>query len=127
MFGAVMKTAFAEHLGVDPNRIFTLSIMSCLQKGGKRKDGQRRYWILQEMRFELAVDRGQTLYFLDKNAKIRFSHENPDVKELYEDFFEAPDSPKAHQLLHVKQTMKRYYYFLYIVYFCQIFRYNKIQ
>ena len=82
---------------------------------------------MQEMRFELAVDRGQTLYFLDKNAKIRFSHENPDVKELYEDFFEAPDSPKAHQLLHVKQTMKRYYYFLYIVYFCQIFRYNKIQ
>ena len=49
---------------------------------------------------ELAHIRGQNLYYLDKNAKIRFSHENQDVLKLYEDFMEKPLSHKAHMLLH---------------------------
>lgn len=49
---------------------------------------------------ELAHERGQNLYFLDANAKIRFSHENQDVLKLYENFFEEPLSHKAHMLLH---------------------------
>ncbi|MDD3403969.1 MAG: [FeFe] hydrogenase, group A [Hespellia sp.] len=49
---------------------------------------------------ELAFERGKNLYFLDKNAKIRFSHENQDVLKLYEKFFEKPLSHKAHALLH---------------------------
>lgn len=49
---------------------------------------------------ELASVRGANLYFLDKNAKIRFSHENPDVLKLYQDYMEKPLSHKAHMLLH---------------------------
>lgn len=49
---------------------------------------------------ELAFERGQNLYFLDENAKIRFSHENQDVLALYEKFMEKPMSHKAHMLLH---------------------------
>lgn len=49
---------------------------------------------------ELAHIRGKNLYYLDKNAKIRFSHENQDVLKLYEDFMEKPLSHKAHMLLH---------------------------
>ena len=49
---------------------------------------------------ELAHVRGENLYYLDKNAKIRFSHENQDVLKLYEDFMEKPLSHKAHMLLH---------------------------
>ena len=49
---------------------------------------------------ELALERGQNLYFLDKNANIRFSHENKDVLKLYEDFMGKPLSHKAHLLLH---------------------------
>lgn len=49
---------------------------------------------------ELAGVRGENLYFLDQNAKIRFSHENPDVLKLYEDYMERPLSHKAHMLLH---------------------------
>lgn len=49
---------------------------------------------------ELAHKRGQNLYFLDANAPIRFSHENPDVRKLYADYMEKPLSHKAHQLLH---------------------------
>ena len=49
---------------------------------------------------ELAHERGKNLYFLDKNAKIRFSHENPDILKLYENYFEKPLSHKSHMLLH---------------------------
>lgn len=49
---------------------------------------------------ELASVRGEKLYFLDRNSKIRFSHENPDVLKLYEDYMEKPLSHKAHMLLH---------------------------
>lgn len=49
---------------------------------------------------ELALERGKNLYFLDKNANIRFSHENKDVLKLYEDFMGKPLSHKAHLLLH---------------------------
>ena len=49
---------------------------------------------------ELAYERGQSLYFLDKNAPLRFSHENPDVQKLYADFMGQPLSHRAHQLLH---------------------------
>ena len=53
---------------------------------------------------ELAEERGQTLYGLDKANKIRFSHENPEVAALYTDFLEKPLSHKAHELLHTDQT-----------------------
>ena len=49
---------------------------------------------------ELAKERGDRLYFLDEHAQIRFSHENPDVRKLYEDFLDRPLSHKAHMLLH---------------------------
>src|SRR5699024_5415763 len=32
MFGAVAKSYFADKLGIDPNRIFCLSIMPCMAK-----------------------------------------------------------------------------------------------
>lgn len=49
---------------------------------------------------ELAEERGANLYYLDKNAGIRFSHENPDVQATYKEFLGAPMSHKAHELLH---------------------------
>lgn len=56
---------------------------------------------------ELAHIRSKNLYYLDKNAKIRFSHENQDVLKLYEDFMEKPLSHKAHMLLHTDHKMKK--------------------
>ena len=49
---------------------------------------------------EMAFERGKNLYFLDENADIRRSHENPDVKALYDNYFEQPLSHKSHMLLH---------------------------
>ena len=52
---------------------------------------------------ELAEERGQALYDLDKANKLRFSHENADVAALYRDYLEKPLSHKAHELLHTDQ------------------------
>lgn len=56
---------------------------------------------------ELAYDRGQNLYQLDEKAPIRFSHENPDVLAMYEEYFEKPMSHKAHMLLHTEHGNHR--------------------
>lgn len=53
---------------------------------------------------ELASERGDRLYMLDKNNPIRYSHENPAVQQIYEEFFEKPLSHKSHELLHTDQT-----------------------
>ncbi len=49
---------------------------------------------------ELGGVRGQVLYELDKNAPLRFSHENPSIQRLYEEYLEKPLSHRAHELLH---------------------------
>ncbi|MBR3553615.1 MAG: [Clostridia bacterium] len=49
---------------------------------------------------EKAGERGAILYTLDQNMKFRFSHENPEIIKLYEDYMERPLSHKAHHLLH---------------------------
>lgn len=49
---------------------------------------------------ELADLRGENLYFLDKNASLRFSHENPSVLNLYQNYLEKPLSHRSHMLLH---------------------------
>ena len=51
---------------------------------------------------ELAFTRGRKLYALDAKADIRYSHENPDIREIYSDFFGKPMSHKAHMLLHTE-------------------------
>lgn len=54
---------------------------------------------------ELATTRGKKLYKLDSSMGVRFSHENPCVQKLYEDYFEKPNSHKAHMLLHTEHKV----------------------
>ena len=49
---------------------------------------------------EYASYRGDQLWNLDANAAIRFSHENPDVQALYQEYLGAPLGEKSHHLLH---------------------------
>lgn len=49
---------------------------------------------------EMAGERGRKLYALDKDNPLRFSHENPSVIELYEQYLGKPLSHRAHELLH---------------------------
>lgn len=54
---------------------------------------------------EMAFVRAPELYDLDKRREIRFSHENPEIKKLYEDYLNKPLSEKAHHLLHVEHAI----------------------
>ena len=51
---------------------------------------------------EMADPRGEILWKMDADATLRFSHENPDVQELYRVWLGKPLSEKAHHLLHTK-------------------------
>ncbi len=49
---------------------------------------------------EKLIKRVKVLYQIDKNMQNRRSHENESVKKLYDEFFEKPNSHKAHEILH---------------------------
>lgn len=54
--------------------------------------------------YELSYERGKNLYFIDENMDIRYSHENPDIEKIYEEYFLHPNSHKAHILLHTDHS-----------------------
>ena len=72
-----------------------VEVMAC--PGGCVGGGGQPIPVDDEERYPL---RGQRLYDLDKTNPMRFSHENPDVQTLYKEFFGAPLSEKAEELLH---------------------------
>ncbi|MDX8335645.1 NADH-dependent [FeFe] hydrogenase, group A6 [Candidatus Cetobacterium colombiensis] len=55
---------------------------------------------------EILDKRVEALNGIDKNCKLRKSHENLYVKKLYEEYFDAPCSQKAKDLLHTKYKKK---------------------
>ena len=56
---------------------------------------------------EYAERRAPTLYELDRRKPIRFSHENPEIVRLYEDYLGEPCGEKPHHLLHVEHHPMR--------------------
>ena len=63
----------------------------CAGGGGPPVDGSDR---------EKAASRGDVLFSLDEKAELRFSHENPAVKALYNEYLSDPCSERAEELLH---------------------------
>ena len=53
--------------------------------------------------------RASALYKIDEQSKIRKSHENPIIVELYKDYLEKPGSHKAHELLHTTYVAREKY------------------
>jgi len=51
--------------------------------------------------------RAKAIYEEDVNKPIRKSHENPYIKQLYEEFLGEPNSEKAHHLLHTHYFDKK--------------------
>lgn len=49
---------------------------------------------------EMAPERAPILYAFDQVTDLRFSHENPSVTKLYEEYLGEPLSEKSHHLLH---------------------------
>jgi len=52
------------------------------------------------------VERIKGIYIEDEGLPLRKSHENPEVKLLYEEFLHEPLGHKSHELLHTHYTPK---------------------
>ncbi|MBP7507186.1 MAG: [FeFe] hydrogenase, group A [Prolixibacteraceae bacterium] len=53
---------------------------------------------------EIRAKRIEAIYKEDEGKKIRKSHENPEIKQIYEEFLDKPVSNISHKLLHTKYT-----------------------
>ena len=74
-----------------------IEIMAC--PGGCIAGGGQPYHHSSE---EVLKKRREGLYKEDKNKTLRRSHENPEIKQLYEEFLGEPYGDKAHDLLHTE-------------------------
>nr|WP_319472753.1 NADH-dependent [FeFe] hydrogenase, group A6 [uncultured Sphaerochaeta sp.] len=71
-----------------------IEVMAC--RGGCIAGGGQPYGANDELR----LMRSEGLYSDDKQSKVRCSHENESIKQLYEEFLDKPLSKKSHHLLH---------------------------
>lgn len=55
-------------------------------------------------------NRANALYSEDVRQVLRKSHENPEVKKLYEDFLKEPNGELSHKLLHTHYHKREVYY-----------------
>ena len=85
-----------------------IEIMAC-PGGCVTGGGQPIVSARTQMGINLKAERAKALYNEDAKAPIRQSHLNPDVKKLYDEFFEKPGSHKAHELLHTHYTERSKY------------------
>ena len=53
--------------------------------------------------------RAKAIYDTDAAMTLRKSHENPAVQDLYKDYFGAPGSHKAHEVLHTSYVKREKY------------------
>ena len=58
---------------------------------------------------DIRAKRAAGLYNDDKSLPIRKSHENPDVKAIYAEYFGEPNSHKAHEILHTTYVARPKY------------------
>ncbi len=56
---------------------------------------------------DIRAERAKVLYNLDKSMPLRQSHNNPAIKQVYEEFFEKPGSHKAHEVLHTSYVKRQ--------------------
>jgi NADH-quinone oxidoreductase subunit G len=82
-----------------------VEVMAC--RGGCVGGGGQPYGVTDELRKQRAA----ALYKDDKDCKIRQSHNNPEIKQIYKEFLDKPLSEKAHKYLHTSyKALDQYRY-----------------
>ncbi|MDR2494354.1 MAG: [FeFe] hydrogenase, group A [Spirochaetaceae bacterium] len=92
----------ARDAGKEPPYHF-VEVMAC--RGGCVGGGGQPYGCTDEIRKK----RGDGLYKDDEQSKIRCSHQNPCITQVYKEFLEEPNGHKAHKLLHTHYTGRDLY------------------
>ena len=90
-----------EMVQKEPGRFHAIEIMAC--PGGCINGGGQPF-----LHGDTALldKRMKGLYSEDERKTMRMSHENPDIKALYDEFLGTPGSEKAHHLLHTEYHKK---------------------
>ena len=58
---------------------------------------------------DIRAQRAKALYDEDEAKFIRKSHENPEIKQIYDEYLGKPNSHKAHELLHTTYEQRDIY------------------
>ena len=80
-----------------------IEVMAC--RGGCVTGGGQPYGHSDDLR----IKRASALYTDDATHEIRCSHQNPLIDQIYKEFLTAPNSEKAHHLLHTHYTKRELY------------------
>ncbi len=96
------KVREARQAGEEPPWHF-IEVMAC--PGGCIGGGGQFWGVTDEIRKKRSVGLKQD----DRGSEFRRSHENPDVKKLYDEFIGKPLSEKAHKLFHTHYVPRSQY------------------
>ncbi|MEX0326435.1 MAG: NADH-dependent [FeFe] hydrogenase, group A6 [Puniceicoccaceae bacterium] len=80
-----------------------IEVMAC--RGGCIGGGGQPYGVNDKIRSQ----RMQGLYNEDHDHQLRFSHENPEIKRIYEEFLGEPLGELSEKLLHTKYKERKVY------------------
>ena len=85
-----------------------IEVMAC--PGGCVNGGGQPHQPAEVRNFtDLRAERAKALYSEDAAMTLRKSHENPVIKEIYEDYLGEPGGHKAHELLHTHYVKRSIY------------------
>lgn len=82
-----------------------IEVMNCIG-GCIAGGGQSKMTLLEKD--DKKQNRMNLLYEEDEKSTLRLSHENPEVKQIYEEYLEKPNSELAEKLLHTTYIDKSY-------------------
>lgn len=103
IFGTKNASKFIEKMKTGDKQYHFIEVMTCrggcIGGGGQPKDTKYQGDILRAKRIA-------GLYNRDQSMTLRKSHENPEIKQLYAEFYQEPMSDLAEEMLHTSYTDK---------------------
>lgn len=103
IFGTKNASEFIEKMKTGDKQYHFIEVMTCpggcIGGGGQPKDTKYQGDILRAKRIA-------GLYNRDQSMTLRKSHENPEIKQLYAEFYQEPMSDLAEEMLHTSYTDK---------------------
>lgn len=101
IYGTGNVRKFLEQIAESGKQYHFIEVMTC-PGGCIGGAGQPKH--KKPLMNEVRVKRTDSLYNRDKNLTVRSSHENEEIKALYNEYFEHPMSELAEEILHTTFT-----------------------
>lgn len=106
--GTAMAAKLLDMIKSGEKQYHFVEIMGC-SGGCVTGGGQPHVPAKVKMDCDIRIERAKALYEEDTQMQYRKSHENPLIKEIYDNFLGKPNSHKAHELLHTHYTARDKY------------------